>query len=407
MAKRLKQQMQEAADKLEYEAAARYRDRLDAMERMAERQKVLAMGRYDQDLFGLARANGQGSVRVFSVREGRLSGSENFDLVGLDKDQSNADILNAFVSQYYASATHIPKEVFVPEGLPDRELLEQWLTERRGSAVTVRVPQRGKQRELLEQAAANAAETMRQMRIKLDYDAERTASLLNDLQTRLQLPALPVRIECYDISNIQGKFPVGSMVVFEEGRPKPAHYRHFRIKTVQGANDFAMLQEVLRRRFSRHARSEEGTPEEPSFSRLPDLVLIDGGKGQLSAAREVMEAMGLASVPTLGLAKEQEELFQPGDSEPIRLPLDSEALFLVQRVRDEAHRFAITFHRVVRKKDAFASALDGISGLGPVRRRALVRQFGSIDNIRSATVDELMAVKGITRPVAVAIKEML
>ncbi len=386
---------------------ANFLDGLDAMERMAERQKVLAMGRYDQDLFGLARADGQGSVRVFSVREGRLSGSENFDLVGLDRDQSNADILNAFVSQYYANATHIPKEVFVPEALPDRELIEQWLTERRGSIVTVRVPQRGKQRELLEQAAANAAETMRQMRIKLDYDAERTASLLNDLQARLQLPTLPVRIECYDISNIQGKYPVGSMVVFEEGRPKPAHYRHFRIKTVQGANDFAMLQEVLQRRFSRHARSEEGTPEEPSFSRLPDLVLIDGGKGQLSAAREVMEAMGLASVATFGLAKEQEELFRPGDSEPIRLPLDSEALFLVQRVRDEAHRFAITFHRVVRKKDAFASVLDGISGLGPVRRRALVRQFGSIDKIRNATLEELMAVKGITRPVAVAIREML
>ncbi|HEY4844054.1 MAG TPA: excinuclease ABC subunit UvrC [Candidatus Dormibacteraeota bacterium] len=407
VAKRLKQQMKEAADKLEYEAAARYRDRLDAMERMAERQKVLAMGRYDQDLFGLARADGQGSVRVFSVREGRLSGSENFDLVGLDKDQSNADILNAFVSQYYANATHIPKEVFVPEALPDRDLIEQWLTERRGSAVAIHVPQRGKQRELLEQAAANAAETMRQMRIKLDYDAERTASLLNDLQARLSLPTLPVRIECYDISNIQGKYPVGSMVVFEEGRPKPAHYRHFRIKTVQGANDFAMLQEVLRRRFSRHARSEEGTPEEPSFSRLPDLVLIDGGKGQLSAAREVIESMGLAAVATYGLAKEQEELFRPGESEPIRLPLDSEALFLVQRIRDEAHRFAITFHRVVRKKDAFASVLDGISGLGPVRRRALMRQFGSIDNIRTATLEELTAVKGITKTVAVAIKEML
>ncbi len=407
VAKRLKQQMQEAADKLEYEAAARYRDRLDAMERMAERQKVLAMGRYDQDLFGLARADGQGSVRVFSVREGRLSGSENFDLVGLGKEQSNADILNAFVSQYYANATHIPKEIFVPEALPDRELIEQWLTDRRGSNVTVRVPQRGKQRELLEQAAANAAETMRQMRIKLDYDAERTASLLNDLQARLELPALPVRIECYDISNIQGKYPVGSMVVFEEGRPKPAHYRHFRIKTVQGANDFAMLQEVLRRRCSRHARSEEGTPEEPSFSRLPDLVLIDGGKGQLSAAREVLESMGLASVATFGLAKEQEELFRPGESDPLRLPLDSEALFLVQRIRDEAHRFAITFHRVVRKKDAFASVLDGISGLGPVRRRALVRQFGSIENIRNASLEELTAVKGITRPVAVAIKELL
>jgi excinuclease ABC subunit C len=311
------------------------------------------------------------------------------------------------VSQYYANATHIPKEVFVPEALPDRALIEQWLSERRGSQVSVKVPQRGKQRELLQQAAANAEETMRQMRIRLDYDADRTASLLNDLQTRLDLPALPVRIECYDISNIQGKYPVGSMVVFEDGRPKPAHYRHFRIKSVQGANDFAMLQEVLRRRFGRLARSEEGIPEEPSFSRLPDLVLIDGGKGQLSAAREVLESMGLASVPTFGLAKEHEELFRPGESDPLRLPLDSEALFLVQRIRDEAHRFAITFHRVVRRKDAFASVLDGISGLGPVRRRALLRRFGSIESIRNASVDELMGVKGITQPLAVAIKEIL
>jgi excinuclease ABC subunit C len=407
VARRLKQQMQEAADRLEYEAAARYRDRLDAMERMAERQKVLAMSRYDQDLFGLARANSHGSVRVFSVREGRLSGSENFDLVGLGKDQSNADVLNAFVSQYYSSATHIPKEVFVPEPLPDREVIEQWLSDRRGSQVSVHVPQRGKQRELLQQAAANAEETMRQMRITLDYDAQRTASLLNDLQARLELPQLPVRIECYDISNIQGKSPVGSMVVFEDGRPKPAHYRHFKIKTVQGANDFAMLQEVLRRRFGRHARSEEGTPEEPSFSHLPDLLIVDGGKGQLSAAREVLEGMGHGAIPTFGLAKEQEELFRPGESEPIRLPLDSEALFLVQRIRDEAHRFAITFHRVVRKKHTFESVLDGISGLGPVRRRALLRQFGSIENIRNASVEELMSVKGITRTVAVAIKEIL
>ncbi len=405
--KRLKQQMADAAEAQDYEAAARYRDRLQALQTMTERQKMQALGHLDQDLFGLARTDGQGCVQVFAVREGKLSGSENFDLVGLDKEQSNGDVLNAFVSQYYASATHIPKDIFVPETLPDQGVIEQWLTERRGSKVAVKVPQRGKQRELLQQAAANAQETMRQMRIKLDYDAERTASLLNDLQERLALPAFPRRIECYDISNIQGKYPVGSMVVFEDGRPKPAHYRHFKIKTIQGANDFAMLQEVLQRRFARLARSEEGMPLEPSFSQLPDLLLIDGGKGQLSAAREVLERMGLGAIPTFGLAKQQEELFQPDHSEPIRLPLDSAALFLVQRVRDEAHRFAITFHRVVRKKDAFASALDGISGLGPARRRALLRQFGSVENIRSASLDELTNVKGITRPVAAAIKEML
>jgi len=405
--KRLKQQMTDAAEAQDYEAAARYRDRLQAMQIMTERQKMQALGRLDQDLFGLARSDGQGCVQVFAVREGKLSASENFDLVGLDKEQTAADVLNAFVSQYYASATHIPKDIFVPETLPDQAVIEQWLSERRGSKVAVKVPQRGKQRELLQQAAANAEETMRQMRIKLDYDADRTAALLNDLQHRLGLPALPNRIECYDISNIQGKYPVGSMVVFQDGRPKPDHYRHFKIKTIQGANDFAMLQEVLRRRFARLARSEEGMPLEPSFSQLPDLLLIDGGKGQLSAAREVLEGMGLGAIPTFGLAKQQEELFQPDHSEPIRLPLDSAALFLVQRVRDEAHRFAITFHRVVRKKDAFASALDGISGLGPARRRALLRQFGSVENIRSASLDELTNVKGITRPVAAAIKEML
>src|SRR5207302_1671269 len=260
---------------------------------MSQRQKMLALGRLDQDLFGLARSNGRGSVTVFTVREGKLSGSENFELAGLSPEQALADVLNAFVSQYYASATHIPREVFVPDRLPDTEVIEQWLSERRGSRVSLRVPQRGKQRELLAQVAANAAESMRQLRIKLDYDEQRTGALLNDLQRQLNLPALPIRIECYDISNIQGKHPVGSMVVFEQGRPKPAHYRHFRIKTVQGANDFAMLQEVLRRRFARYARQADDGQEEPSFSALPDLVLIDGGKGQLSAAREVLEGVRL------------------------------------------------------------------------------------------------------------------
>ncbi len=407
LVRQLTRQMQEAAEALKYEAAARYRDRLEAIETMSQRQKMLALGRLDQDLFGLARADGRGSVTVFTVREGKLSGSENFELAGLSAEQAPADVLNAFVSQYYVSATHIPREIFVPDRLPDTEVIEQWLTERRGSRVTLRVPQRGKQRELLVQVAANAAEAMRQLRIKLDYDEQRTGALLNDLQRQLSLPALPIRIECYDISNIQGKHPVGSMVVFEQGRPKPAHYRHFRIKTVQGANDFAMLQEVLRRRFARHARVADDGQEEPSFSALPDLLLIDGGKGQLSATREVLEAVGLGRVPTFGLAKEQEELFAPDRSQPIRLPLDSEALFLVQRIRDEAHRFAITFHRVVRRRDTFASVLDGITGLGPVRRRALLRAFGSVESIRNASLDDLMTVKGITRPVAVAIKEML
>ncbi len=406
---RLKQQMEGAAEALQYEAAARYRDRLRALEEVGERQKMLTGARADQDWIALARANGHAIAQVFLVREGKLVGTEQVQLEGTS-GIGDREVLGAFLSQFYGSATHVPKEIFLPALLPDQGVIEDWLSERRGAGVTVRVPQRGDNRALLELVERNAADALRQLKIKWDFDANRTGTLLGDLQQQLQLPALPRRIECYDISNIQGQAAVGSMVVFEDGRPKPAHYRHFKIRTVAGANDYAMLQETLRRRFARYlkARAEGKEPgPDDSFAALPDLLLVDGGKGQLSAACAVLEEAGLSQLPAFGLAKRQEELFAPDDREPIRLPLDSASLFLVQRVRDEAHRFAVTFHRQVRKQAALRSALDGVPGVGPARRRALLNAFGSVDGVRQASLDELLAVKGVTRRAALALKEIL
>jgi excinuclease ABC subunit C len=406
---RLREQMQAASAALQFEAAARYRDRLHALEEVVERQKMLTRVRTDQDWIGIARADGQAMAQVFLVREGKLVGSEQVQLEGAG-GSTDAEILSSFLAQFYGSATHVPREIFLPEALPDQGVLEEWLSERRGAAVAVRIPQRGDNRALLELVERNAAEALRQLKIKWDFDANRTETLLADLQQQLQLPGPPRRIECYDISNLQGQSAVGSMVVFEDGRPKPAHYRHFRIKTVAGANDYAMLQETLRRRFARNlsARAEGRTPApDDSFAVLPDLLLVDGGKGQLSAACAVLDDAGLGALPAFGLAKRQEELFAPDDREPIRLPLGSASLFLVQRVRDEAHRFAVTFHRNVHKASTLRSALDGVPGVGPARRRALLKTFGSVEGIRRASLDELLRVRGVTRRTAVALKELL
>jgi excinuclease ABC subunit C len=259
-------------------------------------------------------------------------------------------------------------------------------------------------------AAANAAEALRQSTIKKDYDTERAERLLADLQESLGMDRIPRRIECYDVSNLMGTDPVGSMVVFEDARPKPAHYRRFHIRSVRGANDFAMLQEMLRRRFSRLAEVEREVEAgrrdaDQSFASLPDLVIIDGGRGQLGAAREVMEQLGLHQIATFGLAKRKEELFQMGTSRPVLLPVDSPALFLLERLRDEAHRFAISFHRRVRAKDRLSSPLDGVPGLGPKRRRQLIKRFRSLAGVRDASVAELSEV--VPARVAAAIKEQI
>jgi excinuclease ABC subunit C len=332
----------------------------------------------------------------------------------------------SFIEQFYESATYVPKRVVVPMELPERELIEAYLGERRGGRVELLAPQRGEKRRLVEMATKNAQESLEMSRVKWLADHSKTSAALTQLQEELDLPALPARIECYDISNIQGTSSVGSMVVFVDGHPRPQEYRRFRIKTVEGANDFASMAEVLRRRF-RRARERlilESGAEAPeivtegnghreraradeSFAALPDLVIIDGGKGQLSAALDVMRDMGVKQIPTVGLAKQHEEIFVQDVTEPVVLPRASQALYLVQRIRDEAHRFAITYHRGVRSKTGMQSALDTIPGVGPKKKQALLKKFGSVRAIREATVEEIAATVGFTSALAERVKQQV
>jgi excinuclease ABC subunit C len=367
---------------------------------------VLSQAAREDDVIGLTHGPAGAMVAVLTVRRGQVQGSEAFELEGA-ADMAPADILNGFVGQFYADAASYPKNILLPMPISDADLLASLLTERRGSKVEISVPQRGDRKRLVEMAQKNAEEAMRQATIKKDYDADRAEALLADLQEALGMDTAPRRIECYDISNLMGTDPVGSMVVFEEGRPKPAHYRRFHIKGVSGANDFAMMQEMLRRRFARLAAASKagGDASDTSFASLPDLVIIDGGKGQLSAALAVMEELQVHQIDTVGLAKRKEELYRPNSARSLMLPLDSPALFLLQRVRDEAHRFAITFHRRARAKTTLTSPLDSVAGLGPKRKRALIKRFRSLQGIKDASLDELLEV--IPARVAEALREQV
>jgi len=408
LVRQLEDKMEGAADRLDFENAARYRDQLQSIERIADRQKVLVHGRDDQDLIAYSRKAGDVFVEVAYVRRGKMVGHDGHPLDGA-ADATEAEVLRGFLLQYYTSATHVPRTVIVPGVIDEPELMTDWLSQRRGGPVTIEVPQRGRKRALVQQLAETAAQELEQLRIQADYDRSRTEPMLAALAEALGVDDPPKRIECYDISNIQGDSAVGAMVVFEDGRPKNDHYRHFRIRYVPGPNDFAMLQEVLRRRLERlesALRREDADIGDRSFSSRPDLILIDGGKGQLAAALEVIESAGFADIPTYSLAKEREEIFAPGRADPIVQERNSPGMFLVQRIRDEAHRFAITHHRKVRSRKALTSPLDSVEGIGPARKRALLRHFGSIDAIRQAPVAEIIE-QGIPERLAARLKETL
>ena len=398
-------QMEQAAERLEFERAGALRDKVRAIERTMESQKMAAFARTELDLVGLARQDNEAGVQLFAVRNGKLTGRDVF-LLDAASDASDDEVLRSFLEQFYARATSVPPEILLPVEIPDSAEIESFLSARRGAAVRLRVPRRGEKRELMALAHRNAAETLQREHARWLADEGRTLEALEELAEGLGLAAAPMRIECYDISNFQGAETVGSMVVFQDGRPRNSEYRRFRVKTVQGPNDFASHQEVLRRRFHRARSGEEGSAEELRW-RLPDLVIIDGGKGQVSAAKEVLDAMGFHDMPLAGLAKEREELFLPGRSDPILLPATSPALYLVQRLRDEAHRFAITYHRDLRAKRTMKSAFDDLPGVGPKRRQALLRVFGSIKRVREAPVEQIAAVPGIGAALAQRIKQSL
>jgi excinuclease ABC subunit C len=399
----LRAEMETAAERLEFERAAALRDKVRAIERTMESQKMAAFARTELDLIGLARRDNQAAVQLFAVRAGSLVGRDVFLLEAV-RDVPDDEVLASFLQQYYARATSIPPRVLVPSGLGEAGDLEAFLATRRGGVVHIQVPRRGEKRSLMELAARNADETLAREQARWLADQGKTLGALEELADALGLPGPPMRIECYDISTFQGRETVGSMVVFEEGRPRSGEYRRFRIRSVTDRpDDFASHQEVLRRRFRRATSGEEGSEEERRWS-MPDLVVIDGGKGQVSAALEVLEERGLAELPLVGLAKEREELFLPSRATPVLLPATSPALYLVQRLRDEAHRFAITYHRSLRSKRAVRSAFDELPGVGPKRRAALLRVFGSAKRVREAPVEQIAAVPGIGPALAARIK---
>jgi excinuclease ABC subunit C len=407
LARDLANRMQRSAAALDFENAARYRDKLRSVEKIADRQKVVTRGRDDQDLVAYARQGKDVFVEVAYVRSGKMVGHDGHALEG-ELDVSEPELLRSFLVRYYSSATHVPRTIVLPAAIDESEPVRLWLEQRRQGPVALEVPQRGRKRQLVEQLADTAAEELKQLRIQWDYDRSRTEPMLQALADAVGLDTPPRRIECYDISNLQGDSAVGAMVVFEEGRPKSEDYRSFKIKYTPGPNDFAMLQEVLRRRFTRLEASlrRDSDAGDRSFASRPDMVLIDGGKGQLSAGLEVLEELGFADIPTFGLAKEREEIFVPNEPDPIVQEHDSPGMFLVQRVRDEAHRFAITHHRKVRSRKALSSPLDSVEGIGPARKRALLRAFGSVQGIRDADLVDITRL-GVPEPVARRLKELV
>ena len=414
--KSIAQRMHQAADELEFERAAALRDQLTAIEKVHEGQKVLHLTSENLDVIAAAPSAGEAWVEVFFVRQGKLIGRDHFIMEGTEDDEP-PKVLSAFVKQFYDTTPYIPPRILVQHEMEDGEAIGAWLSGKREGPVRVHVPQRGEKRKLVQMVAENAAQGLEQLRVKQTSDEALMDAAMNELQEALSLPRLPQRIECYDISNIQGSNPVGSMAVFENGVPKSSDYRRFKIKTVEGVDDYSMMREVLSRRFKRMAKSADGQPsngaEAPkdakneSWGIVPDLVLIDGGKGHLGAALQVFLELGIDSVPLASLAKENEELFVPQVPEPIVLPRSSQGLFLVQRLRDEAHRFAITFHRQRRSKTSVQSALDLVPGIGPKRRRMLIRKFGSVKGIREAELEDIAAVPGMTLKQARTVKDYL
>ena len=426
-------EMHAAAEQMDFERAARLRDQVVAIRNVTERQQMATTSPLDADVFALARDGQEACVQIFFVRGTQVADTDSFTLDGTE-DASDAEVLGAFLAQFYESATYVPRTVLLSSAPRDRDELQQMLRERRGGAVDIRVPERGELRGLVETAEENAREALVAQRTRWLADTDRTRAALSLLQEELDLPEEPVRIECYDISTNQGADTVAAMVVFRDGSPVSSEYRRFRIKTVVGQDDFAAMREVLTRRFKRLAArrhreltmgagdrdsppaarlaAEEPPAEQPEdaqspWDAVPQLVIIDGGKGQLGAALDVMRDLGLRDVPVCGLAKREEEIFVQDIDHPIRLPRTSEALYLMQRVRDEAHRFAITYHRQLRRKGARRSVLDAIPGIGPKRKRALLRKFGSVKGVRDASIDDVAATVGFTRSLAETVKRSL
>ena len=396
LVKAMKQKMEAAAEDLQFERAAKLRDQINAIETIVERQKVVSTTTGDQDVMAVVSDDAGACVQMFFIRGGKLIGQEHFLLDGADGSEGSLEeATSEFVKQYYQDASFVPSEILLPAHVEEMEIIESWLRQKKGAKVSLQVPERGEKKRLMEMAANNARLALDQIKAHSAQEQSRIDSALKQLADALDMPDnLLTRIEAYDNSNVQGRHAVGGMIVFEQGKPKKSEYRRFKIEQSEGTpNDFAMMFEMLSRRF---AQMSDGNAK---FAQEPDLILIDGGKGQLSSAQDAMKQFGY-DFPMIGLAKQFELVFLPGRDEPIELPRNSPALFLLQRIRDEVHRYAITYHRNIRGRAAQMSVLDEIPGIGPTRRRALLKFFGSVERMRAASADDLAKAPGMNKKVA-------
>lgn len=402
LVKQLRAEMDTAAEDLQFEKAARLRDQIAAVETLVERQKVVSTNQADQDIVAIVNEDGNSAVQMFFIRSGKLIGQEHFLLEGTEEGGIE-EATSEFVKQYYQEAAYVPKEIILPAHVEETVIIEQWLRQKKGAKVTLTVPERGEKKHLLEMAATNARLALEQMKATAASEHDRTLGALMELQDALSLDSPPERIEAFDISTIQGSFSAGGMVVFQDGKPLKSDYRRFKIKLPTNTgepNDFAMMREVLTRRL------KEAQSNNPKFNQLPDLMLIDGGKGQLAVAVSVAAELGL-EVNMIGLAKQFELVYTPGKSDPLVLPRNSQALFLLQRVRDEVHRYSVTYHRTLRAKNATLSVLDTIPGIGQTRRRELLKFFGSVAALKNASVEQIAAAPAMNRKVAASVHKLL
>lgn len=388
--KSLEQRMLQASDKLEFEQAGRLRDQLLAVQKISEKQRIVT-GVGDQDAIGMARSGIGVCVQIFYVRSGKMVGRDHFLLDGSD-DETDEALLRAFLKQYYNQATFIPREILLPMEILEQELLEEWLEKQKNAKVILAVPKRGTKRDIVEMAIGNAKKALEDESARIKQTEAQTIGAVLDLGKYLGLSRPPYRMECFDISHIQGSETVASMVVFEGGAPKKSDYRRFKIRSAEGKpDDFKSMREVTERRYGK------------ADAEMPDLIIIDGGKGQLSSACEIIRGAGHITVPVVGLAKRFEEVYREGESDPVILPRSSQALYLIQRIRDEAHRFAITYHRKLRNKRNLVSILDNVEGIGPKRRKILLEHFGNIEKIKQASVAEMADLDGMNTPSAEAV----
>ncbi len=395
----LRNKMAKASQQLQFEKAALLRDQIQSIERVIEGQRIAVTLRGDQDAIALAQTKDLAYVEIFFIRNNKLIGRDYILLDGVH-DEEPSQIMTSFVKQYYASATSIPPLLLLQHPVEEPDILTKWLTNQRGAPVKIQVAHKGTRKQLIDLVAENARQGLALYQARQPTTIQ-PALALEELKRRLGLLKAPMRIEAYDISNVKGNLAVGSMVVLEKGIPKPAQYRRFKVKSVTGIDDYAMIQEVLRRRFRRYQAAHD------KWATTPDLVLVDGGKGHLNAALAIMKELGVDSIPIASLAKEKEEVFVPSKAGPVDIPQTSAALHLLQRIRDEAHRFALGYHQKLRQRESIASPLDSIPGIGPKRKKALLKKFGSLQGIKEAPLTELASVNGITVKLAQRIKEYL